>query len=98
MLGGACVGLILGPIFYRSMGLTFPWIALPFAVISIILLHPLMDKPVAGLFGDDLLKSPRFFMAVALLVVGGLLTYPYQKALFECLSKAPREAWPQCQK
>jgi hypothetical protein len=82
MLAGACVGLIVGPFFYGIEG--YPWISLLFGLPAIILLHPLMDKDVATFVGADLLRSPRTYIAIALIVAAGLLAYPYQKAMTDC--------------
>jgi len=92
-LGGACFGLIVGPFFYGIDG--YPWITLPFGLPAIILMHPLMDKDVPTLFGADLLKSPRTYIAISLMVVAALLAYPYQKALTDCWIGG---TWPNCPK
>ena len=82
MLAGTCVGLIVSPFFYGIKG--SPWITVPFVLPAIILMHPLMDKDVPTLVGADLLKSPRTYIAIVLMVVAGLLAYPYQKATIDC--------------
>ena len=74
MIAGTCVGLLVS----ISEGLKeFPWVSLTFTFASMVLLHPLMDKDVPMMIGADLLKSPRTYVAVALLIAAYWLGYTY---------------------
>ena len=83
MILGACLGLVTGPL---VMGWReYPWIAVPFAAASIVVLHPIMDQDLPSLIGLDMLKSWRTYVAVALNIVAAHVSSPNIKAFTERL-------------
>jgi len=78
MIAGACIGLVTGPL---AMGWhRYPWIAVPFAAVSVVVLHPLMDRDVPNLVDVDVLKSARTYIAIALNIAAVILARPYTEA------------------
>src|ERR1700736_4223258 len=78
MILAACCGFA---IWIQVMGWReYPWVAVPFVVTSIVVLHPIMDKDLPSLIGLDMLKSWRTYVAVALNIVAVLLSNPIMKA------------------
>jgi hypothetical protein len=73
MIVGACIGV---PVNLMRLGFRcFPWIAIPFTVTAIIVLHPVMDKDLPTLIGTDMLASPRTYIGVVLMIVGFMGIY-----------------------
>jgi hypothetical protein len=68
MLLGTCVGFPGGVFYYGWRN--YPWAVLPFALASIVLLHPVMEKDVPSLIGADMLREPRTYYGVATLLIG----------------------------
>jgi hypothetical protein len=75
MLLGACVGLVTGPL---AMGWrNYPWAAIPFVAVSIVVIHPVMNQDLPSLVGVDMLRSWRIYAAIALNVAAVVVSYPY---------------------
>src|SRR5438034_971457 len=55
----------------------YPWISAACWCAAIVLLHPLMDKDLPTLFSSDMLKSPRMYFAVGLLIAAQLVDSYY---------------------
>jgi len=78
MIVGVLLSLITGPMF---MGVRqYPWAAVPFVALAVIVLHPLMNRDVPSLIGTDMLKSPRTYVGIALVIAAELVSAPVMRA------------------
>jgi hypothetical protein len=71
MIVGACIGFPLGVL--QEGWRSYPWFVIPLTFISIVVLHPIMEKDVPNLVGVDMLSSPRVYVGAALLLASGFL-------------------------
>jgi predicted MFS family arabinose efflux permease len=73
MIIGACVGLPLGVLTHGWR--SYPWLVVPLNIALIVVMHPVMEKDVPSLIGEDMLSSPRTWIGLVLFAAIMLLSY-----------------------
>jgi hypothetical protein len=73
MIIGVCLGFPLGVV--QEGWRSYPWLIVPLTLVSVIVLHPIMEKDVPSLIGPDMLSSPRLYVGLALLLTSGFVLF-----------------------